>query len=113
LEKAPYFCKAKNSRPLEQEDEHWIAQFKLQDKQKNKNNNSHQEVWEIRKEEQEFEEWKTKETKHILFFDGASKENSGLAGGGGVLVRPTRFLEISFAWGLGIESNNRAEALAF
>lgn len=66
---------------------------------KKKDNNSRQEVWEIRKEEQEFKEWKTKENKHILFFDGASKGNPGLAGGGGVLVSPTGFLEIKFRLG--------------
>jgi ribonuclease HI len=47
-----------------------------------------------------------------LFFDGASKGNPGSTGGGGVLVSPTGHLEFSFSWGLGIESNNRAEALA-
>jgi hypothetical protein len=92
-ESAPYFCKAKNSRPLEQEEEQWMAQFKLQDQRGKKDNNSCQEVWEIRKEKQDFEEWKTKEKKHILSFDGASKGNPGLAGGGGVLVSPTGSLK--------------------
>jgi ribonuclease HI len=47
-----------------------------------------------------------------LSFDEASKGNPSLAGGGGVLVSPTCVLEISFTWGLGIETNNRAEALS-
>jgi ribonuclease HI len=63
-------------------------------------------------EEQEFEEWKRKENKYILLFDGASKGNSGVARGGGILVGPNGLLEIRFAWGLGIETNNIAEALA-
>jgi hypothetical protein len=111
-ESAPYFYKAKNSRPLEAEEEHWIEHFKLRDQQQQTGNNSLQEAWEIRKEDQDFEEWKRKENKHIFFFDGASKGNPGPAGGGGVLVSPTGHLELRFAWGLGIETNNRAEALA-
>jgi ribonuclease HI len=35
-----------------------------------------------------------------------------VAGGGGVLVNPNGQLELSYAWGLGAETNNRAEALA-
>jgi ribonuclease HI len=93
------------------EEEHWIEHFKLQDQQQKQATTSPGN-WEIRKEEQDFEEWKRKENKHILFFDGASKGNPGLAGGGGVLVSPTGHPELSFAWGLGIETNNRAEALA-
>ena len=49
---------------------------------------------------------------HCLFFDGASKGNPGVAGGGGVLLSPGGSTELRFQWGLGIESNNRAEALA-
>jgi hypothetical protein len=78
-----------------------LAQFKLQDLGGKKDNNPGQEVWEIQKEKQDFEEWKTKEKKHILSFDGASKGNPGLAGGGGVLVSPTGLLKLSFTWGLG------------
>jgi len=63
-------------------------------------------------EEQEFEEWKRKENKYIFFFNGASKGNPGVAGGGGILVGPNGLPGISFAWGLGIETNNKAEALA-
>jgi ribonuclease HI len=48
----------------------------------------------------------------MFFFDGSSKGNPGLAGAGWVLVSPTGCLEINFAWGLGIETNKRAEALA-
>jgi ribonuclease HI len=60
----------------------------------------------------ELEEWKRMKTSYILSFDGASKGNPGVAGGGGVLVSPTGITSLSFAWGLGFETNNRAEALA-
>ena len=63
-------------------------------------------------EEEEFKEWKIKENKYILFFDGASKGNPRVAGGGGIPVGPNELPKIRFAWGLGIESNNIAEALA-
>jgi ribonuclease HI len=44
--------------------------------------------------------------------DGASKGNPGIAGGGGVLYNPEGNLVLSFAWGLGLLSNNSAEYLA-
>jgi len=47
-----------------------------------------------------------------LFFDGASKGNPGFAGGGGILLCPDGSAQVRFAWGLGKETNNRAEALA-
>jgi ribonuclease HI len=54
-----------------------------------------------------------KRNKHpILFFDGASKGNPGQAGGGGIIENLTEATTIHFALGLGIESNNRAEAMA-
>jgi ribonuclease HI len=63
-------------------------------------------------EEQEFEEWKRKENKYILFFDGASRGNPGVVEGGGILVGPKELPKIRFSWGLGIETNNIVEALA-
>ena len=50
--------------------------------------------------------------KSLLFFDGASKGNPGAAGGGGVLYDPEGNLNLTYAWNLGIDSNNMAEALA-
>jgi len=67
--------------------------------------------WEIRLEEQEFIKWCSALEEHCLFFDGASKGNPGAAGGGGVLLNPDGSTEFRYQWGLGIESNNRAEAL--
>ena len=46
-----------------------------------------------------------------MSFDGASKGNPGLAGGGGIIENPTEAIAINYALGLGIETNNRAEAL--
>ena len=47
----------------------------------------------------------------VLFTDGALKGNPRVAGGG-VIITPEGLLETSFAWGLGSETNNMAEALA-
>jgi len=87
-ESAPYFCQTKNSRALEGEEEQWLVQFKIQNKVGEKVIFSGQEAWELRKGKQEFDEWKTKENKHILSFDRASKGNPGLAGGGGIVESP-------------------------
>lgn len=111
-ESAPYFCKVKNSRVLEPEEEQWIKSFNIKDRPQQINNELKQETWEIRMEEEDFEEWKRQRSKHILFFDGASKGNPRVAGGGGVLVNPNGQLDLSYAWGLGAETNNRAKALA-
>jgi ribonuclease HI len=63
-------------------------------------------------EKQELEEWKITKNNYILSFGGASKGNLGAAGGEGISVSPTELINISFTWGLGIETSNRAEALA-
>eukprot|EP00253_Pinus_taeda_P007428 PITA_07428 len=68
--------------------------------------------WEIHLEEQMFIKWRSALEEHCLFFDGASKGNPGATGGGGVLLKPDGSTELRYHWGLGIESNNRAEALA-
>jgi hypothetical protein len=65
-----------------------IEHLNLRDQQQKTHHNSHQQEWEIRMEEKEFKEWKRKENKYILFFDGASKGNPGVAGEGGMLVGP-------------------------
>ena len=49
---------------------------------------------------------------NFLSFDGASKRNLGEAGGGGIIRNPNGNIILRYAWGLGIESNNKAEALA-
>ena len=46
--------------------------------------------------------------KHYLFFDGSSKNNLGRAGAGVILLGGTN--PVTFEWGLGKTSNNRAEA---
>ena len=47
-----------------------------------------------------------------MLFYGDSKGNPGKAGGGGGLFDPGGNLILKFSWGLGMETNNVAEALA-
>ena len=72
-------------------------------------NQSHIAQWEIRLDELEFISWKASLNELCLFFDGASKGNPGLAGGGGVITSANGIVLSNYAWGLGIESNNTAE----
>ena len=67
------------------------------------------EQWEIRLEESDFRRWKSSLNEPSLFFDSASKGNPGSAGAGGVISLANGNMLSSFAWGLGIESNNVAE----
>jgi hypothetical protein len=42
--------------------------------------------WEIRKSEKEFREWLSHHHSYIFFFDGASQNNLGVVGAGGVFM---------------------------
>jgi len=45
-----------------------------------------------------------------LQFDGASKNNPGKAGAGGIIFYPSGKKIVTYEWGLGQISNNKAEA---
>ena len=47
--------------------------------------------------------------KVSIFFDGASKGNSGKVGAGGLIFYPGGNLETSFSWGVGQTTNNQVE----
>ena len=68
--------------------------------------------WEIRMEEEDFLNWRLSLQVHCLFFDGASKGNPGPSGGGVVILMPSGSIQSSFAWGLGVETNNFVEFYA-
>ena len=67
---------------------------------------------EIRKEKEEFHQWKKTLQCHTLFFDGASKGNLGKFGTGGLIFYLGGKLETSFNWGVGHLTNNQAKFFA-
>eukprot|EP00253_Pinus_taeda_P010059 PITA_10059 len=73
---------------------------------------THSQNWKIRLKQDDFNKWLHTSNTHSLFFDGASKSNTGAAGAGGIICNPNGKPLVTFEWGLGILSNNRAEALA-
>ena len=101
-----------NKATLSAEEERWAKEFHLNPQSKDISNPPQRANWEIRIEEQEFIKWRSALGEWCLFFDGASKGNPGQAGGGGIIFDPDGNLHLSFAWGLGLASNNQAEYLA-
>jgi ribonuclease HI len=68
--------------------------------------------WQLRLSNQEFENWRQKQAKTILFFDGASEGNSGTTSmEGGVIFDPGGNQNIRYSWGLGNKTNNQVEVL--
>lgn len=82
----------------------------------NTTSNRHNNVnhkWKIRLKEEEFSIWfKNYNSYYLFFFYGSSKSNLGIAGAGGVIFNANGERIVSYEWGLGPISNNRAEALA-
>lgn len=68
--------------------------------------------WQIRKPENNFQDWLKSQARHFLFFDGAAKGNPGKAGAGGVVLNQIGEKILSYAWGLGYSTSIQAEALA-
>ena len=68
------------------------------------------EVWEIRLDQSQFENWMKERKIFKLFFDGASKGNSGMVGGGGVIIYSEGKIETEYYLNIGNDTNNMAEA---
>lgn len=77
----------------------------------NKQLNNSNYSWKLRLKDGEFSTWLRNSNVHYLFFDGASKSNLGTAGAGGIIYNANGEIQLSYEWGLGPLSNNRAEAL--
>ena len=54
--------------------------------------------------------WLKERNLFKLFFDGASKGNLGIAGGGGVIIYPEGNNELEYYWNIGTDTNNMAKA---
>ena len=66
------------------------------------------DIWEIRLDKSQFGNWMKERKMFKLFFDGASKRNPGMAGGGGVIICPEGNIEVEYFWNIGFDSNNMA-----
>lgn len=53
---------------------------------------------------------KKNQRRHCLYFDGASKHNPRKAGVGGIIFYLAGKENVTYEWGLGEVSNNKAEA---
>lgn len=62
--------------------------------------------WKLRGNELEIEKWIQNQKKCTLRFDGASKNNLGRAGAGGIKYDEKGEVISSYEWGLGNMSNN-------
>jgi ribonuclease HI len=68
--------------------------------------------WEIRLDPLNFTNSCKSLQRNSLFFEKASKGNTGEAGGGGLIIDPEEIKVISYSWGIGKDTNNIVEALA-
>lgn len=66
--------------------------------------------WKLRGTKEEIREWIQNQKRPFLQFDGASKNNPGQAGAGGVIKDLQGKTIVTYEWGLGTMSNNKAEA---
>jgi hypothetical protein len=103
--------KLRNTDTLESEEEQWLKELVPNHHHRLATNSVLRASWEVRLEEQEFIKWRSALGMHSLSFDGASKGNPGVAGGGGFLLDPSGMLVVTYSWGLGIETNNMVESL--
>lgn len=66
--------------------------------------------WKLRGSKDEVDQWISDQKRPTLHFDGASKNNPGRAGAGGIIKDDHGKIITSYEWGLGEATNNMAEA---
>lgn len=59
--------------------------------------------------EEELTNWRKNQNRYCLYFDEASKHNPGKAGAGGIILYPDGKENVTYEWGFGQISNNKAE----
>ena len=99
----------KNTIQLLPEESQWLSKIVPNYHTRSMPNHANIADWEIRLDEPGFINWKYSLNELCLFFDGASKGNPGIAGGGGVFISANGTVASSYTWGLGIDSNNTFE----
>jgi len=96
-----------------QEERDWYNKLSLNH---NQNQLSHATVykkrsnWKLRGSKEEVKHWILDQKRPSLHFEGASKNNPGKAGAGGIIKDHNGKIILSYEWGLGNASNNAAEA---
>lgn len=96
---------------LKQEEREWLSKAIIDNMDKKGLRKERlRENWKLRMNEEEIESWKRQQNRYYLQFDGASKNNPGKARAGGIIFYPSGKKIITYEWGLGQISNNKAEA---
>ena len=85
----------KNKTKLTTNKVNWMQSFNLSDLDTNMAKRT-LEVWEIRLDQSQFDNWMKERKIFKLFFDRASKGNQGIVGGGGVIICPKGKIETEY-----------------
>lgn len=96
-----------------QEEKDWYSKFKIShchNPPPKSKVYKKQTPWKLRGTTEEIHQWISAQNRPTLFFDGASKQNPGAAGAGGVIKDHHGTLICRYEWGLGEATNNSAEA---
>lgn len=89
----------------------WVSKFNYEARiKKNVNTGKGNLDWKLRGTKEEVRNWIQKQRRAALLFDGASKNNPGQAGAGGIVRDPQGKTIVTYEWGLGPMTNNKAEA---
>lgn len=98
---------------LQQEENDWYKKALIEDSARNqlpKKVGRKIRDWKLCGNNKEMEEWIKNQRNHILFFDGASKNNPGRAGVGELILDSKGETITTYEWGLGTMTNNKTEA---
>eukprot|EP00253_Pinus_taeda_P009881 PITA_09881 len=96
-----------------QEEKDWYNKFNIfhtQNLPPKSKAHKKQPSWKLRGTKEEILQWIRAQNRPTLFFDGASKNNPGAAGEGGIIKDQNGVPICRYEWGLGEASNNAAEA---
>jgi len=89
----------------------WMNKFNYEARtQKKSNIGKGNQDWKLRGTKEEVKNWIQKQRRPTLHFDGASKNNPGQAGAGGIIKDSQGKIIVKYEWGLGPMTNNKAEA---
>jgi len=102
-----------NQNNWQKEEKKWYNKFPLVcsvNKQVSAKTGGRNKGWKLRGSQNEIEKWIQNQKTYTLHFDGASKNNPGKAGAGGIILDQEGKVISTYEWGLGNMTNNKAEA---